>query len=111
MCNRKCFLDVSCCPCVVYCEGGSISADLALRHSDGCVLQMYDSKRFTDAGFRHYELYFPDGSCPPDPLTAKFLDLAEREPGKTCHPSSASVGAVTSLFAEATDILRLVCGC
>ena len=43
---------------------------------------MYDSKRFTDAGFRHHELYFPDGSCPPDPLTAKFLDLAEREPGK-----------------------------
>ena len=47
-------------------------------------LQMYDAKRFTDAGFRHYELYFPDGSCPPDSLTAKFLDIAEREAGKQC---------------------------
>lgn len=46
---------------------------------------MYDAKRFTDAGFRHYELYFPDGSCPPDNLTAKFLDIAERESGKQLH--------------------------
>ena len=45
---------------------------------------MYDAKRFTDAGFRHYELYFPDGSCPPDTITAKFLDIAEREAGKHC---------------------------
>ena len=45
---------------------------------------MYDAKRFTDAGFRHYELYFPDGSCPPDTITAKFLDIAEREAGKYC---------------------------
>ena len=45
---------------------------------------MYDNKRFTDAGFRHYELYFPDGSCPPDTITARFLDIAEREAGK--HP-------------------------
>ncbi|KAL3139625.1 hypothetical protein ABBQ38_003941 [Trebouxia sp. C0009 RCD-2024] len=52
---------------------------------------MYDAKRFTDAGFRHYELYFPDGSCPPDNLTAKFLDIAERESGKQlqlCHPNN-----------------------
>ena len=45
-------------------------------------MQMYDAKRFTDAGFRHYELYFPDGSCPPDNLTARFLEIAEREAGK-----------------------------
>ncbi len=42
---------------------------------------MYDAKRFTDAGFRHYELYFPDGSCPPDTITARFLEIAEREGG------------------------------
>ena len=46
---------------------------------------MYDAKRFTDAGFRHYELYFPDGSCPPDNLTAKFMDIAERESGPQLH--------------------------
>lgn len=42
---------------------------------------MYDAKRFTDGGFRHYELYFPDGSCPPDSITARFLEIAEREGG------------------------------
>ncbi len=42
---------------------------------------MYDAKRFTDAGFRHYELYFRDGSCPPDTITARFLEIAEREGG------------------------------
>ena len=46
------------------------------------LLQMYDAKRFTDAGFRHYELYFPDGSCPPDNLSARFLEIAEKEAGK-----------------------------
>ena len=55
-----------------------------IAHPDGHSLQMYDAKRFTDAGFRHYELYFPDGSCPPDTITAKFLDIAEREAGKHC---------------------------
>lgn len=49
-----------------------------------CV-QMYDARRFTDAGFRHHELYFPDGSCPPDTLTARFLEIAEREVGKSLY--------------------------
>lgn len=56
-------------------------------------VQMYDAKRFTDAGFRHYELYFPDGSCPPDTITARFLELAEKEPGKissSCSVCSAA---------------------
>lgn len=48
-------------------------------------MQMYDARRFTDAGFRHHELYFPDGSCPPDTLTARFLEIAEREVGKSLN--------------------------
>lgn len=65
-------------------------------------MQMYDSKRFTDAGFRHHELYFPDGSCPPDALTAKFLEIAEREPGElsACiaqHAQQAALHTTTLL--------------
>ncbi|DBB04022.1 TPA: hypothetical protein ACH3X1_013082 [Trebouxia sp. C0004] len=53
---------------------------------------MYDAKRFTDAGFRHYELYFPDGSCPPDTITARFLEIAEREGGALAIHCKAGLG-------------------
>lgn len=42
---------------------------------------MYDRKRFVDGGFRHYDLYFPDGSCPTEAILLKFLEIAESEPG------------------------------
>lgn len=43
--------------------------------------KVYDSKRFRDGGFNHFELYFPDGSCPTEPILKRFLELAETEPG------------------------------
>ncbi len=43
--------------------------------------QVYDRKRFTDGGFNHYDLYFPDGSCPRDSILLHFLELAEAEAG------------------------------
>lgn len=30
-------------------------------------------------GFRHYELYFPDGSCPTEAIVDRFLLIAENE--------------------------------
>ncbi len=30
--------------------------------------QVYDRKRFLDGGFKHHEMYFPDGSCPTDAI-------------------------------------------
>ena len=41
--------------------------------------KMYDRRRFTDAGFRHYDLYFPDGSCPSDTILRRFLEITESE--------------------------------
>jgi cell division cycle 14 len=56
-----------------------VTAVIRLNHAT------YESSRFTSKGIRHYELYFPDGSCPSTdmliwsmelwPCTAK-LDLA-----------------------------------
>jgi cell division cycle 14 len=37
----------------------------------------YDEAAFTDAGFRHIEMFFPDGTCPPDPVLEHFLELIE----------------------------------
>lgn len=43
--------------------------------------KIYDAKRFTDAGFDHYDLFFPDGSIPSDAITLKFIAIAEQARG------------------------------
>ncbi len=43
------------------------------------MVQLYETKRFTSGGFRHYELYFPDGSCPTEAIVDRFLTIAENE--------------------------------
>lgn len=35
----------------------------------------YDENVFKDAGFQFTEMFFPDGSCPPEPILERFLDL------------------------------------
>ncbi len=54
--------------------------------------QVYDRKRFTDGGFRHYDLYFPDGTCPNEATLLKFLELAENEPGALAIHCKAGLG-------------------
>ena len=71
---------------------------------------MYDAKRFTDAGFRHYELYFPDGSCPPDTITARFLEIAEREGGVALSVSKLHRIVVwLAQVAKVQDGQRMLC--
>ena len=53
---------------------------------------LYDGRRFADGGFSMHELYFPDGSCPPEPLLARFLELAEGEPGALAIHCKAGLG-------------------
>jgi cell division cycle 14 len=52
----------------------------------------YEGRRFASGGFAHHELYFPDGSCPPAPLLARFLALAEAEPGAVAVHCKAGLG-------------------
>jgi len=40
--------------------------------------KVYERRRFLEGGFRHHELYFPDGSCPPTELLLRFLEIAEQ---------------------------------
>ena len=53
---------------------------------------LYDGKRFADGGFSMHELYFPDGSCPPEPLLSRFLHIAETEPGALAIHCKAGLG-------------------
>jgi cell division cycle 14 len=41
----------------------------------------YDRNLFVQAGFSHYDLYFLDGSVPPESILKRFLDIAESEEG------------------------------
>lgn len=43
--------------------------------------RMYDAKRFTNAGFDHYDLFFADGSTPTDAIVKEFLDICENAEG------------------------------
>lgn len=43
--------------------------------------KIYDSKRFTDAGFDHYDLFFLDGSTPGDIIIRRFLHISESTDG------------------------------
>jgi cell division cycle 14 len=43
--------------------------------------KIYEAKRFVDAGFDHYELFFNDGSTPSDAITLKFLSIVEQARG------------------------------
>jgi len=54
--------------------------------------KVYDRKRFTDGGFRHYDLYFPDGSCPTEAILLKWLEIAESEPGALAVHCKAGLG-------------------
>jgi cell division cycle 14 len=52
----------------------------------------YDSRKFTSQGIDHMELYFIDGSNPPDHLLAKFLDRAENCDGAIAVHCKAGLG-------------------
>ncbi|KAL4426827.1 hypothetical protein ABPG77_006613 [Micractinium sp. CCAP 211/92] len=54
--------------------------------------KMYESSRFTQYGVRHYEMYFPDGTCPSEQILLRFLDIAEREPGALAVHCKAGLG-------------------
>ena len=54
-------------------------------HNVTCVVRLnkkiYDAKRFTNAGFQHEDLFFIDGSTPPDSILKSFLEICEKTSG------------------------------
>ena len=46
--------------------------------------KLYDRTKFEQAGVDHVEMYFPDGTTPPEGILLKFLEICETHPGMPC---------------------------
>jgi len=52
----------------------------------------YSREKFIRAGFKHHELFFPDGSNPPDDVLDKFIEICEKAKGAIAVHCKAGLG-------------------
>eukprot|EP00002_Diphylleia_rotans_P037926 TRINITY_DN8540_c0_g1_i1.p1 TRINITY_DN8540_c0_g1~~TRINITY_DN8540_c0_g1_i1.p1 ORF type:complete len:501 (-),score=75.05 TRINITY_DN8540_c0_g1_i1:267-1769(-) len=59
----------------------------------------YEKNKFLDNDIRHYDLYFPDGSCPSEAIMKRFLEITENHKGAIAVHCKAGLGRTGTLIA------------
>ncbi|XP_075985459.1 uncharacterized protein LOC142982704 isoform X2 [Anticarsia gemmatalis] len=60
--------------------------------------RLYDGNVFNNVGIVHYDLFFPDGSCPPRHILFKFLQISEEATSSIAVHCKAGLGRTGSLI-------------
>jgi len=73
------------------------------KHNITCVIRLnkkiYEARRFQDAGFDHWDLFFIDGSTPSDEIIQKFIRICENNQGAIAVHCKAGLGRTGTLLA------------
>ncbi len=72
-----------------------IGVDLVVRLNN----KQYDEQKFIKKGINHVDLYFLDGTVPPDPIVDQFLEMSENNKGGIAVHCKAGLGRTGTLIA------------
>ena len=72
--------------------------DMKINHIIRLNKKFYDENEFIEAGFKHTDLYFPDGTIPSEAIINKFFDILDEEDSIVAVHCKAGLGRAYVFF-------------